>query len=592
MIAGTQPLFSQENSITADQIISDYITAIGGPGKIAAITTFSERGEISGKLAAFGQLFGPPTGQGETATFEFYFKAPNLRSYLLYRPNGNVLTMRGCTGTLAWYIGRDGVRHEFKPTPEKEYECKPGYDPTPLAVREQNVRFSVKGKKKIRDRIAWVMRADDPKSASTDTYYFDAENYLLLRWETDSHVLASRGLTFSVDRMYSDYRDVGGLKLPFMIVQRGERSSLTSILQKVEINGPIEATRFEEPPIPGQPQKARIAPPETPSSAANSGNGTSTELTKSETPKPAAPLASPSLSISEASLVSANFVNSSIAELQQMVPELRSLKPASDQSSLPTLLDEIGDRTVELLRKMPNLISHEQITESLPGAKTTRENFSYLIVARKRPNAVTLEEFRVDLKTGAMLETDDAPGAPPTTESPAIPSDLMRRSQQVNTRTAGHPPLSQGFASMWLRFYPSNRSESNFRYLGEQKTDGHQTFVLAFAQKPGSVRLPGQVRYRDRSVTVYYQGVAWVDSNFRILRLRTDLLSPISDISLNQLTAEVHFAEEHVSGIASPLWLPHDVQITSLFNGHTFQDKHNYSSYRSYQVRSKILLTP
>jgi hypothetical protein len=105
LIAGKQPLVGQENSMTADQIVSKYVIAIGGTDKIAGITTFSERGEISGDLAAFGQLFGPPTGQSEKATFEFYFKAPNLRSYLLYTPNRNVLTMRGYTGTLAWYIG-------------------------------------------------------------------------------------------------------------------------------------------------------------------------------------------------------------------------------------------------------------------------------------------------------------------------------------------------------------------------------------------------------------------------------------------------------------------------------------------------------
>ena len=123
--------------------------------------------------------------------------------------------------------------------------------------------------------------------------------------------------------------------------------------------------------------------------------------------------------------------------------------------------------------------------------------------------------------------------------------------------------------------------------------DGRRTLVMAFAQKPGSVRLPGEVRYKDGSLPLYYQGIAWIDdSDFRIVRLRTDLLSPVPDVSLNQLTAEVQFAEVQVAGFGSPLWLPHDVQVTSLINGHTFQDKHRYSNYRSFQAHSRILLNP
>lgn len=337
----------------------------------------------------------------------------------------------------------------------------------------------------------------------------------------------------------------------------------------------------------------KYPPPETPNSSARTENTASTGPDKSEAPGAVAPPAPHLASYGEASLLSTNFVNSSIADLQQIVPELRGLKPANDQSSLLTLLDKIGDRTVDLSRKIPNLIAREKIVESQPGTKAIREDFSYLILARRNSDAVTLEEFRVDLKTGAMLETDDSRPKPLTTDSSAIWDDLARARQRVNARSWGRPPLSQGFASMWVRFYPSNRSESNFRYLGEQKMGGRHTLVMAFAQKPGSVRLPAEVRYKDGSLPVYYQGTAWVDdSDFRILRLRTDLLSPVPDLSLNQLTAEVQFAEMQVAGLASPLWLPHDVQVTSVINGHTFHDKHSYLNYRSFQVHSKILLTP
>lgn len=103
--------------------------------------------------------------------------------------------------------------------------------------------------------------------------------------------------------------------------------------------------------------------------------------------------------------------------------------------------------------------------------------------------------------------------------------------------------------------------------------------------------MPGEVRVRGKSVAVYYQGIAWVDaSDFRIVRLRTDLLAPLFDLSLTRLTAEVEFASTQAAGFDSPLWLPREVMVTSQFGGRMFLDKHSYSKYRSFQAHAKILL--
>jgi hypothetical protein len=584
------PAFGQQNPMTADQVIANYVLAIGGSEKIASITTFVEKGEVSGNLAAFGQPFAPPAKRKEHGTFEFIFKAPNLRSYFLHSDNNTVVTMRGCDGTVAWYINPNAVRHDFKPKPGSEGECSNGYDPMPPRLRAPNVRLQLKGKKKVGDRVAWVIRAQDPKSTWTDTYSFDAESYLLLRWESyGPSMLSSQGPESNVDRSYSDYRDVGGIKLPFMFVQHAENSALVTVLQEAKINTPVDDARFQEPQIldgSKHPQVRIESPPKNPE----------VHVEPSSSEIAAAPIALPDAhAVPEPTeVVTSNVVSDSVAELRQIIPELRGLKPDEGDLALPVLLDRIGERTVELARKTPNLIAHEEIVESRLGSRATREDFSYLILAHLDKGALTLEEYRVDLKTGAMLETDDAwkPQAPAIVGSLSHLDDLALASQRINARTTGGPPLSQGFASMWIRFYPSNRSESAFRYLGQQKIDGHQTFVLAFAQKPGSVRLPAEVRFKDKSVPIYNQGIAWVDvADFRIVCLRTDLLSP-TNLPLTRLTAEVQFAETQAAGFAAPLWLPREVVVTSEVNGHTFHDKHSYSNYRSFQAHAKMLLDP
>jgi hypothetical protein len=153
--------------------------------------------------------------------------------------------------------------------------------------------------------------------------------------------------------------------------------------------------------------------------------------------------------------------------------------------------------------------------------------------------------------------------------------------------------MTQGFVNEWLYFYPLNQRESQFRYLGQQKIYGHHTLVVAFAQKPELVHLPVMFRYEDKTFPIFMQGVAWVDaSDFRILRLHTDLLSPSPGVPLRVLTADIQFSQVQVAEFASPLWLPRAVVVHSSVGRLSIRENHRYSDYRLFRTRSKILLNP
>lgn len=324
------------------------------------------------------------------------------------------------------------------------------------------------------------------------------------------------------------------------------------------------------------------------------------EPTRSE--KPAVPdeseaISPPDVQVTDEKKLYSNavsFVDLPAAELQKAIPELQALEPAQSQEELPILLGKIGDKAVALFRKIPNLICHEEVIESRQGRKLGRRDFDYLILAHHTVEAVSLEEYRVDLRD-QPADTRDAhnPNTSTANESASVLNDLRHKSDVASARNAGAPPLSQGFAYKWVHFYPSNRSESTFRYPGRQKIDGHKTFVVAFAQKPGLVRLPGELQYQGKSIPILYQGIAWVDeSDSRIVRLRTDLLAPLAAAHLRRLTAEIHFGDARIAESTSPLWLPHEVVVTSDIDGQTFGERHVYSGYRAYLVQSKVVLSP
>jgi len=562
--------FAEPEPTSADQVIARYMQAIGAD-RFSSITTLVEAGDLYGDITPQDR---------EHATFEFYFKAPNLRFSSNVDAKSRIIALHGCDGKVTWHIDAHLNRAEITPAPGREYDCEKGYNLVPSGLREANLKMRLANKKEVEGRIAWEIIVDDRKTRGSAQYYFDAETYLLLRVQ----ISGSR-------QTYSDYRDVAGMKFPFKITSEFTRSKMVTTVRELQINNPIEDARFVEPGVKDRAvtidragslkaddaASANIESPKPPATA--STTDISTVVSSKTTPAPIA-------AITEVNVP--NFTVCTIAQLQLIVPELKGLKPDSDQQKLSALLDKVGAKTVEIARNTPNLISRETVTEFQGDFPPTRYDYDYLILDRVQGKRVGLDEFRVDLKTGDKFQTDQALESKPSTWA-----DVERASRELATSGSGRQPNSQGFATSWVHFYPLNRPQASFRFLGEQKMDGHRTLVVAFAQKPESVFTPARFLFQGKTFPMFLQGVAWVDaSDFRILRLRTDLLAPLPEVSLHRLTADIHFAPTRIAEVSALLSLPREVNITSEESGSRFQEIHKYSDYRLFRARSKILLDP
>jgi hypothetical protein len=259
-----------------------------------------------------------------------------------------------------------------------------------------------------------------------------------------------------------------------------------------------------------------------------------------------------------------------LPDILRAEPELQGLEPASSQDALTMILDKAGKMTEDLMESMPNLVSREEVTqEKLRASGKVQDHrravFDYMILVHRQGSEISLDEYRA------------GPGG---------------YRLQVHGPEEGYM-LSQGFASAWLHFLPAVQQAARFRYLGQQTGGGFRCYVVAFAQKPGWATITGTVSHEGGLVRILYQGIAWIDeASFRIVRLRTDLLAPRPDISLERQTTELLLGETRLPQVVSPLWLPQEVVVTTEMDNRNLRNIHRYSSYRLFKVETKILPAP
>jgi hypothetical protein len=276
-----------------------------------------------------------------------------------------------------------------------------------------------------------------------------------------------------------------------------------------------------------------------------------------------------------------SYIDESLPDLKKTIHELAGLKPTATEEQPADLLKKVGVQADELLHRLPNLIAEESVSETQqpmnqvvlgctgsacepPGhIEAWDETFNYLILTHPTEDGQTVvKEYRMK-----------------GNGKPIVAGNLS--------------PNFQGFISTWIVFSSPNQVESRFRCLGQQTRDGHRTWAIGFAQIPAVVRQPAMILVGTQSLTMFLQGIAWVDqSDFSIVRLRTDLLAPQPETSVRRLAANIVFGPAHISGIDVTLWLPQSVHAEMESGGQLVQEQHKYSKYRLYQASSRIIPVP
>jgi hypothetical protein len=120
--------------------------------------------------------------------------------------------------------------------------------------------------------------------------------------------------------------------------------------------------------------------------------------------------------------------------------------------------------------------------------------------------------------------------------------------------------------------------------------DDHKTFVLGFVQIPDQVKLPGKFKWAGKEEPFFFQGIAWIDqSTFDVVRLQTDLLSPVPSVNLLRMTTDLQFHSVRIKGYDADFWLPSQVLIRTEQGESVLNELHQYSRFKFFHAESKLL---
>lgn len=272
------------------------------------------------------------------------------------------------------------------------------------------------------------------------------------------------------------------------------------------------------------------------------------------------------------------YMDNPLPTLKTKVTDLDGLKADTNQDELPTLLNKAGEVILAQMPRVPNLIAREDIALETKASSSYAGNKTLMLQGITPDGTMIPQEWRhFEFLIIAKHQT----------EGGVIFEESRKEIGKVHPAAL---PRGVGFSSLWLMFLPSNVPDSHFRYLGKQTMEKRPTFVVAFAQDPKLVKMPGVIDAHSGKVPLLYQGVIWIDQEtYRIVRIRTDLLAPLPRIQLEQLSSTLSFSEVKIPKFDTPLWLPRHVEITWDVGGYRMGEIHRYSQYGLFQVTSRIL---
>jgi hypothetical protein len=217
---------------TADQVLEKFMQAVGGAQKLNAIKSYVAKGKDLGY------------GDAEPVPLQIFAKAPNQLSEVVTTGNGpRIVTFDGRTGWAA-------VPDAYTPLPKRaltgaelEGARLDAMLAFPAQIKQALMNWRGAVPTAIGDVDVQVIQGSMANGFPVKLY-FEEETGLLVRQIRYIDTALGRA-TWQID--YSDYRDAGGVKMPFKRTLLWQSGKSEVEIDDIQPNAALDASRFARP---------------------------------------------------------------------------------------------------------------------------------------------------------------------------------------------------------------------------------------------------------------------------------------------------------------------------------------------------------
>lgn len=219
---------------SADEVIGKYVDFIGGKKNWSKVKTLTTSGEYN-----YGGIKFP---------FTTYSKTPNLYKFIV--PFEGKYYAQAFDGQQGWKI--DAFKNETTPTmltgpaaTALANEADVELEDALIDYHRKGHHASVVGKETVQGKDCIHLRFVRA-SGNVEDYYFDETTSAIVMKTAVSKNTELQGTMMNI--MYSDYRDVNGVKIPFSLkCLSGDQAILEITVEKAELNKKIKSREFKVP---------------------------------------------------------------------------------------------------------------------------------------------------------------------------------------------------------------------------------------------------------------------------------------------------------------------------------------------------------
>ncbi len=219
----------------ATKILDQYIDALGGAQKLAAIKSFIATGHSEGY-----------EGLGGNAAFQIFAQAPDRRGMWINFPEHPDRGISAWTydGKSGWISSPRGYLGKYELTGNDLAGAKlDSVLAFPAQIRTALSNWRVGPEDSLHDRDVYVVQGSAP-GGLLGTLYFDKQTHFLLRYVRQTPSPVGR---ITIQQDFDDYRDVAGVKFPFKYSFLWLDGRFTAVIQDVSVNVPVDPAKLGKP---------------------------------------------------------------------------------------------------------------------------------------------------------------------------------------------------------------------------------------------------------------------------------------------------------------------------------------------------------